>query len=196
MADIKLILGAASVIAGIMQYTPYIYDVLKRKTRPHAFSRLVWGLSGGIIFAAQIIEGGAAGSWATAVTTLLSTTVFLLSLFYGEKNITKLDWVCLIFALFALALWILTKNPLGSVILITIGDLIGYGPTIRKSIQKPHEETMSAYLMGDVKWILSLTALGSYSLTTCLYPAAMILANGVLVTLLFVRRSALAMKTQ
>jgi hypothetical protein len=194
--DLKFLCGSLAAITGFIQYTPYVINILRRKTRPHAFSWFVWGLPCGIVFAAQFLKGGAAGSYATGVTAILCTIIFFLSLFYGEKNITKLDWLCLVLALAALVLWGMTKDPLGSVILVTIADLIGFGPTIRKSIKKPREETASTYWIANVKWVLSLMAMNTYSLTVCLYPVAMFVANSAFAVMLFVRRAALAIKVQ
>ena len=75
---------------------------------------------------------------------------------------------------------------------MTLADVIGCVPTMRKSMEKPHEETLSTYLVANFKWALSLMALDSFSLTTTLYPFAMFFANGMLVALLFYRRRAIA----
>lgn len=186
--DSKLGFGILSAIVSVLQYPAYIRNVIKGKTKPHAFSWFVWGLPCGIVFAAQITKGGGAGTWATGLTTIFCTAIFLLALRYGEKEITLLDKTCLVMALLAIVLWVATKDPLGSVILITIADLIGFIPTLRKSMTKPHEETASSYLIGSLKWLLSVFALGSFTLTTALYPATMTVANTALVGMLIYRR--------
>lgn len=73
MIDYKVTLGCLALIATVIQYGAYIKDVLNRKTRPHAFTWFVWGLPCGIVFAAQFLNGGGAGTWTTAMTTLLCT---------------------------------------------------------------------------------------------------------------------------
>ncbi len=189
--DYKTLAGGAAVISGIAQYLPYIRDILRRKTHPHAFSWFIWGLPCGIIFIAQLSRGAGAGTWATGITTILCTVIFILSLFYGEKEITRLDWAGLLLALASIVLWIITRDPLDAVILITFADILGFVPTLRKSVDKPHEETLSSYMAGSVKWLLSLAALGSYSLTTCLYPVAMLVANTLFAGMLAHRRKRL-----
>ncbi len=84
MIDFKLILGGMAAVAGVVQYAVYIKDVLGGRTRPHAFSWFVWGLPCGVIFAAQFLSGGGAGTWAIAMTAVLCTVIFILSLFYIE----------------------------------------------------------------------------------------------------------------
>ena len=192
--DSKSFFGLAAAIAGFIQYAPYMGDIVKGKTRPHAFSWFVWGLPCFIVFAAQFYEGGAAGSWATAVTGFLCTVVFVLALFYGERKITRLDWISLFTAIAAIGWWVAIKDPLGSVVLITVIDIIGFIPTIRKSVDKPHEETMSTYIVGALKWVLSLCAFSTISLTVWLYPVAMVVANGLFAIMLHMWRSSLVIK--
>lgn len=178
-----------ALIATVVQCGSYIVDIFRGKTRPHAFSWFVWGLPAGIVFAAQFVSGGGAGSWTTAMTAILCTVIFILSLFYGEKNVTALDMLSLFTALFAIFLWVLVKNPLGSVVLITIVDVVGFVPTIRKSIHKPTEETLTTYVTGGLKWILSLLAMSNLSFTVWFYPAAMVIANWGFAGMLLARRA-------
>jgi hypothetical protein len=191
MIDYKSVLGIAAAILGFVQYIPYIKDVLARKTRPHAFSWFVWGLPAGIVFIAQFLNGGGAGSWTTGITTILCTAIFILSLFRGEKEIALLDWISLILALLAIVLWIITKDALESVLLVTAADLLGMVPTIRKSVSRPYEETLSTYFTGGLKWLVSLPALTVISSITVIYPVAMLIANWLFVALLLMRRAAI-----
>jgi len=183
--------GVAAAILALVQYIPYILDVLRGKTRPHAFSWFVWGLPAGIVFFAQLITGGGAGSWATGITAILCTLIFLLALFRGEPNITLFDWVCLLSSLAAIVLWAATSNPLWAVILVTIADVLAFGPTIRKSFLKPHEETLNTYVTSGIKWSFSIAALGAFSPTTLLYPLAMVLGNWGFAAYLLSRRATL-----
>ncbi len=188
MSEYKITFGVFAAILGVVQYFPYVVDIIKGKTKPHAFSWFVWGLPAGIVFAAQLLKGGGAGSWATGMTAFLCTVIFILSLFRGEPIITRLDWVCLGGSLIALGLWASTHNPLWAVVLVTVADVVAFVPTIRKSIAKPHEETVSTYITGGIKWLVSITALQTYSLTTLLYPVVMVLANWFFVIWVVPRR--------
>lgn len=186
--DYKLVCGTLSVLVGCLQYGVYIRDILAHKTKPHAFSWFVWGFPCGIVFIAQLVKGGGMGSWATGISTLLCSSIFILSLFRGEKTVTLLDWLALVMAMMAILLWVITKDPLASVVLVTVADVLGFIPTLRKSIAKPGEETVSMYLIGNVKWLLSMAALGAFSATTLLYPASMLAANGLMALFLLYRR--------
>jgi len=182
--DLKVFFGLASVVMTFIQFGPYIRDILTRKTFPHAFSWFVWGLPCCIVFAAQLAEGGAAGAWATGFTTVACTAIFFLSLYFGDHDIHLIDWICLILAISAILIWAITKDPLGAVILITLADVLGFVPTMRKSWHKPQEETLSSYFVAGFKWILALMAFQKLSLVLWLYPVSMIFANWFLVLIL------------
>ena len=44
MLEYKIILGVAAVLIGIAAYIAYFRNIFAGKTKPHAFSWLVWGI--------------------------------------------------------------------------------------------------------------------------------------------------------
>ena len=106
----------------------------------------------------------------------------------GEKDITKSDKLNLIAAGIALLIWFFTKDPLLSVIIITIVDFLRFFPTIRKSYFRPYEETIIHYLLAGLKFVLAIIALDNYTLVTWLYPASLVAANLFFVVMLIIRR--------
>lgn len=188
MSDYKTILGFVAVSIVVLSFFPYIRHVLKGQTKPHAFSWFIWTLLTGTGAAAQLTAGAGAGAWPWIANSILCAAVFVLAIKRGEKNFTKLDWFVLILALLALFLWSLTGNPLIAVVLVTIADCIAYIPTFRKSYHKPSEETLSIYLASSLFQTISIFALESYSLTTWLYPATVLIVNIVFVATVAIRR--------
>jgi len=125
----------------------------------------------------------------TAVATLI---IFLLSLKNGEKQTARADWISLALAAIALTLWFVTKDPLTSIILTTLVDVVGgFFPTFRKSYRKPFEETISLYVSYAIAWMLSLAALEKVDLVNVFAPAVFIAVNAALIIFLMVRRRAL-----
>jgi len=120
--------------------------------------------------------------------TITCFFVFILGLKKGTKDIQKIDWITFISALVALILWIVTKTPLLSVILVTITDAFAFFPTIRKSFNRPYEETLIFYFINVAKHILGLLALQTFSVITALYPLYLVIANGFFVIFLSIRR--------
>lgn len=186
--DTKLILALISIAMTLVGYFFYFRDIFAGKTKPHAYSWLVWALLTAIAFAGQLHDNGGAGAWVTGVTAAISFLIFFLAINRGEKNVTRSDKINLAAALLAIVLWLLIGDPLFSVILITIIDFLGFLPTIRKSWHKPHEETLIHYVLAGLKFVLAIMALETYTITTWLYPASLVAANLFFVIMLITRR--------
>ena len=56
MLEYKTILGIIAVIIALAGYVPYFRDIFRGKTKPHAFSWLVWASLTGIAFFGQIFD--------------------------------------------------------------------------------------------------------------------------------------------
>lgn len=186
--DLKVVVAIISIVMTLVGYSFYFRDIFAGKTKPHAFSWLVWAALTGIAFAGQITSGGGAGSWVTFVTALISGIIFFLALQRGEKHITLSDKFNLAGAAFALILWFFTNDPVSAIILVTVIDFLGFVPTIRKSYMKPHEETLIHYVFAGSKFVLAIIALQKYTVVTWLYPASLVLSNLLFVVMLVVRR--------
>ena len=192
--EVKTILGILSVVVNFIGYIPYFKDVLQHRTKPHIFTWLVWSVLASIGFAVQLTNGAGAGSWVMGFTALATLIIFFLSIKNGEKHIVRADWISLGLAAIALALWFITKDPLISIILTTLVDVIGgFFPTFRKSYKKPFEETISLYVMYAIAWILSLAALEKVDVINAFAPIIFIGVNAALVIFLLVRRRALTL---
>jgi hypothetical protein len=196
MENYKAIIGVAASVISIVGYLPYFRDIFQKKTKPHVFSWLVWSLSAGIVFAAQIVKGAGSGAWMMGVAALMSFTVAILAAFKGEKKITPLDCFAFGGALLGLVAWVLTDNPLFAVILITVTDILAFIPTFRKAYYKPYEETLFTWFISSIKFIIVLFALSSYNATTLLFPIYLIFSNGSFTIMLLVRRKALSKNNQ
>ncbi len=145
------------------------------------FSWLIWGLSCGIGWEVQLAEGGGWGSCAMIMNAVYCLGIAVWSLRVGTKDIKKIDGIILMVTLSAIPLWLLTKNPLWSVLIVIMIDGLGYGPTIRKSWNKPYEEAALSWALSCVFFILSIMALEKYKLTTYLYPATFAVVNAAFV---------------
>lgn len=190
----KQALGAIATIMALVSYIPYFQDIAKGKTKPHAFSWLIWALLTAIGFAGQISDSAGPGAWVTGFTALACFSIFIAALFKGEKNITKFDWSCLWLSIAAIPLWMITSTPLWSVILITVIDTVGFLPTFRKAYLKPFEETVITFTISTVKFVIAIIALTNFSVVTILYPASLVIMNGAFVVMIYMRRVALSDK--
>jgi hypothetical protein len=183
------VLGGFAVAIGLFGYVFYVLGILQSKVKPHAFTWFVWGLLTAIAFFAQIAEGGGAGAWVTGVTALCSFGFALVGLGKSSRVfISKSDWLFFIGALLTIPFWYFTGNPLWSVILITITDAVAFAPTFHKAYFHPQTENGWTYALSGIKFVVSLFALQSFTWTTALYPASLVLANITFVAMLVWRK--------
>ena len=169
----KEIIGLIAVLLTFVGYAPYIRDIIKGKTHPHAYSWFVWGMITISIFAIQANGGAGPGAYITLAAGTVSFIVFGLGLKYGKQDITKTDTLFFVSALVATGIWLFADAPLLSMILlITIDRLLGFAPTIRKSWNKPYSETLAMYQVGAFRHGLSILALQTYSVVTSTIPVS------------------------
>ncbi len=183
------IVSLIAIALTIIAYVPYIAAIRAGRVKPHFFSWLIWSLTTAIVFVAQLAADGGAGSWPTAVSAAITVYVAWLSLVLrSDFSANRADWAFLLAALLSLPLWYVTDDPLWSVVILTVVDALGFAPTLRKAWARPHEESMQFYVIFAVRSTLSVWALESRTLTTVLFPAAMVVACILVCCLLWWRR--------
>lgn len=189
----KELLGAAAIAVTFSIFIPYIRAICLGRIKPHVFSWVIWGLGTLIVSFAQLAGGGGPGAWVIGVSGLISTGIAALAYAKrADRAITSTDWIFLAAALSALPFWLVTSDPLWAVVTLTVVDLIGFGPTIRKAWWHPWEESPLFFGLAAARNLLVVLALDHYSLTTVLFPAAVGLACLLLVLLVLARRRASA----
>ena len=106
----------------------------------------------------------------------------------GDIAIARVDWVFFLAAMSSLPLWYFTSDPLWAVVILTLADALGFGPTIRKAYGRPFEEQATFYALMATRNAISVTALEHYSLTTVLSPAVMAIVASIFVAMVIFRR--------
>ncbi len=180
--------GMISVGLAIFALTPYVWSVLRGRTKPHLFTWIIWTILTGIAFLLQYTEGAGAGAWSGFVSTLFCIVILIASFKYGEKNITRSDWIVFLAALAAIPIWLLTKNAALAAVWVTAIDAAGYIPTMRKSWIKPYEEMVTTHALSLIKHLCVLLAVQNVHFATIFYSWGMVVMNGLLVAMLVFRR--------
>ncbi len=188
-SEIIGLLGTAFLMGG---YVPYLYALYRKQAKPHAFSWLLWGVMNAIVCAVQVTENAGPGAWTSGIATIFNFGIGIYALKYGERNIAKADWVILLSVLLALPLWAVTKNPVWSVILVSVLDTLAFLPTFRKSWHRPNEEVATTFFMGMIGYGLAWLAVDNASFANICFPAKVVVVNGLFVALLLYRRHALS----
>ena len=191
----KELLSAAAIALTFVIFFPYIRSIHRGKTKPHVFSWVVWGFGTFIVFLAQLAGHGGIGAWPIGVSGVITSYIALLAyLKRGDTIITRTDWAFFFAALSALPFWLFTSDPQWAVVALTVVDIIGFGPTVRRAYHHPYEESVSFFAMSTARNLLVIFALEYYSLTTVLFPATVGLACLLLVLLLAYRRYSLSVQ--
>ncbi len=187
------IASLASIILTVITYVPYIAGIRKGQIKPHFFSWVIWSITTTVVFFAQLSADGGVGAWPTGVSALITVYVGILAWrTSSDLSITRTDYAFLIASLAALPAWFFTADPLWSVIILTVVDALGFGPTLRKIYHRPHEESLQFYNLFIVRSALSVAALETRNLTTVLFPAAMVVVCCATSIMLWWRRKTLA----
>lgn len=185
----KELLALSATILIVIAYVPYIKDILRNKTKPHAYSWFVSALVTFIAFGLQLSEGAGWGTVPTFIAAAAGFLIFFLTLRQEQRaTITKSDTFFFIMSLIAVVLWIIVDQPLLSVIILSCVDILAFIPTFRKSWSKPDQETVSSYAINSLRFTLGTIAVEKYSFVTILYPLSQALADGVFSLFLIIRR--------
>lgn len=183
-------LGLSTIVIAVVSYSIYLRDMFRGKTKPHSLTWFIWALLNSFIFFQQMTHDAGPGAWVTGTAAAANVVIFLLSLKYGEKHITKLDWLCLVSALAIFAFWFQTSDAVISVILACIIFVLGFTPTIRKAWRRAQEETVPTFVLNSLKFFIALFALESFTIITALYPMTLFVLNIGFAFYLIFRRSA------
>jgi len=186
--------GLAVAIMGVA-YGVQLWKTYEGKSEPHPIAWFGFGLLTGVGFFVQWQKGAGAGSWVMGVTAIFCLLVGGMSQYKRNWQLRDFDWwdwgallggACLFF------LYVTSKDfswgPFISAVLATSADLVLYIPIFKKAWMLPEKENATAYGLNSLKFAPSLLAMDTYSVETCLYPAALVVINAIVVLYLLCRR--------
>lgn len=195
--NIKLIFAVLSIIVGLVAGTlPYLRDMFRGQTQPHAYTWLIWSITQGTAVAGLWHGKGGWGVLPLLVGTVTTFLVFLLSLKLGTRNITKGDTVILIAALLAIAVWWRLHDPVLSVLMVSVIDVVGYFPSFRKTFQEPWSETPFSWFIFALVNLFAIAALSAYNFLTVFYIVSITTANLTLLAICLLRRKIVPQHSQ
>jgi hypothetical protein len=189
---IKQIVSLAAIVLTFVLFAGYIRQIHSGQIKPHVFSWVIWAIGTLTVFFAQLADDAGVGAWAIGISGAI--TAYIAAVSYakqGDTAITATDWAFFVAALSAFPAWYFTADPLSAVVILTLADLAGFGPTVRRAYHRPHLESAGFFAQGALRNLLVVIALEHYSLTTALFPVAVGAACLLLATMLFIRRKAL-----
>jgi hypothetical protein len=190
----KEIMGILSVAIALLAYVIYFAQTLTGFIRPHPLSWLVFGVLTGTGYLIQINQGEQAGSWVMLCTAVCCFGLCLVSVKLGERRFPLHEWAFLFGAGIVFFLYLCSRNPkllalvvsedvvrdYGadiSAIAATIVDVLGYGPTVSKVLERPYSDSMTNYFLNSCKFWPSLAAMEAITIPTSVYPGTLIVVN-------------------
>jgi hypothetical protein len=181
MLPIFVILGACIGLIGALSYAK---DTLFGNTKPNRVSWVLWCIAPMIGFAASLSAGAA---WAALPTFIagFGPMLILIASFANKKaywKLEKVDYLCGLFSLLALVLWVVTKDPILAIIFAIVADALASIPTILKGWRHPETESRSAYIGGLVSSLSAFSVITAWTFPEYAFPAYLVLVN---MTLLF-----------
>jgi hypothetical protein len=193
--DTARLFGGMGSAVSLLSVIPYGLAIWRGTTRPHLFTWLIWSVVTIIAAAGQFVAGAGPSAWCTAAVAFTCFLTFVASIFRGEKGWTKSDWFFLAAAFSAIPIWLLADDPTMSICLLTVIELAGLAPTVRKTLHDPWSENLPYFALCVLKYSLALLALTKWSVAVAIYPAVNVAATAGLCLLILVRRQLLAKTT-
>jgi hypothetical protein len=191
LSDLAPALGVAAALIGLADMVPYVRDTVRRSTRPHRGTWLIWAVLAVVVSVSQHADGG---SWSVAMAAAQAVTnglVFALAIRSGTGGVSALDLTLMTIAGAGVAGWLLAGNPLVATASVITADLIAAGMMVPKTWRDPGSETLSTFAWASLAGALSAAAVGALELSLLVYPAYYCLANGGLALLIAGRRAAM-----
>jgi len=187
MHTLFAIAGAAVNLAACVSY---IRAILKGEATPNRVTWFLWALVPVIAGAAQLRAG-------VGISTLVVLSVgagpacIVLASFAkatGSWKLGPFDYACGACSLAALALWAVTGDPVGAIVLSIVADAAAALPTLRKAWLAPATEDRFAYLISFAGMILGILSVREATFSAYAFNAYLLVASGALVLILYLPR--------
>jgi hypothetical protein len=178
-----------AALIGIADMAPYVRDTVRRSTRPHRGTWLIWAVLAVVVSLSQHADGG---SWSVAMAVaqaVMNGLVFVLAIRLGTGGVNALDVTLIAVAGGGVAGWLLAGDPLVATACVVAADLIAAGMMVPKTWRDPGSETLSTFAWASLAGALSAASVGALKPSLLLYPAYYCLANGGLALLIVGRRA-------
>ncbi len=179
------IIGILAGVFSLLAYVPYVFSIIRRKTRPSRSSWWIWSLVGFLAAASYYSAGARSTMWVPVVFFVLPLVVAILSIKFGEgTGLSKIDEICLLGALLSVVVWIILKSASLALFVNIFIDFLGFLPTFHKTYLNPFHENKYSWILFFVGSVLNILAIESFSLVIASYPVYMLVTDIVMLSLL------------
>lgn len=182
-----VLVGAVIQFGGTLSY---LKDTIQGRAKPNRVTWLLWTIAPLIATVAALTEGVKWSVLPVFMAGFCPLLVFIAS--FVNKNaywkLGILDYWCGFWAILALILWGITKNPTLAVIFSIVSDGCAALPALIKAWQHPETETIAVYATALVSALTSFAAVKTWKLIEIAFPLYLIAANSLIIILILCRR--------
>jgi hypothetical protein len=175
-----VILGAIVQLVGVFSY---IKETIKGDTKPNRVTWLLWSIAPIIASIAAFSDGVRLSALPVFMAGFGPLLVFIAS--FVNKNaywkLEKFDYLCGIFSILALVLWMITKEPIVAIIFAILSDGFAAIPTLVKSWNHPETETVDAFTTGLFNSLTSFFAIKIWNFSSLAFPIYLVIVNTLLI---------------
>ena len=170
--DYHSIFAIIAIVLVIGGYLPYIQNVFSGKTKPHPFTWIISTLLNLLNFILYLQNGGGPGTFIMLTVLVMTSIILWKSLQNFNEMIVLSDKAFFISSLMILALCLVIESSQVSAVLATSTSILSFIPTVRKSWNLPHSETISTYVINSIRHILVIFSVSTFSIVTIFNPIA------------------------
>src|SRR3954451_4993054 len=189
--DIAPALGMLAGLSGLLNTVPYVRDTLRRSTRPHRGSWLIWTVLALVAFLSQRADGASWSLVMFSVQLVMDALVLALAVRYGTGALSAPEAGLLALAAAGVGGWVVAGDPVVATAFVVAADLAAFALMIPKSWCDPGSETLSTFALASLGGALATGAVTDPAPSLLLYPAYFCIANGAVALLLWHRRRVL-----
>ena len=170
-------LGLVSFVLSLCGAVPYVYQIVRGTVRPERATWFAWSVILALAIASSKSSGAHDSLWFLVGDLVVTSTIFILSLWRGQGGFTRLDACCLGIAALGLVVWQWSGSPVFGLLGAAAADVAALVPTLVKSLRDPLSEGVSPYLCSSLAALLGFVAVGQWNGMLLFYPAYIFIAS-------------------
>jgi hypothetical protein len=191
MAQIAPTLGILAALVGIAGNVPYIRDTLRRSTRPHQGTWLIWCVLAVVVCLSQRADGASWSLLMAGTHAVLNAAILALAIGLGTDGLSAGDRILITLAAVGVAGWLIADEPIVATACVVAADLIAAAMMVPKAHRDPSSETVSTFALASLGGALAAGSVAAVEPGLLLYPVYYCLVNGALALLIVHRRAVL-----
>lgn len=164
-----LLTAIGSVIVAV-SFLPYLRDTVKGKVKPRIASWATWSLISVIATIAALSKDAYASAALTGSGSVVEILVLFFALKSGDKTYELIDGICQTIAIFGVAAWLLTSNPVWAILFNILADIFAAIPTFYHAWIAPYEEAWKPFIYWSFGSFLTIFGIHEFNFINAGFP--------------------------